>query len=147
MRFALEWRDRRIGSMQTPRRFLDYIVDGESLYEQHGVDFIGALGWGGAETDEEAARRLLLEEDPDVDNRVAVYICPEDGDLLCGAVTAVIQRVGDEVVWRDLALSSYDFLEEKWHHDSTGFSQWSELRFPATDYAEAIANRPRSARQ
>jgi hypothetical protein len=29
--------------MQTPRRFLDYIVDGESLYERHGFDLISCL--------------------------------------------------------------------------------------------------------
>lgn len=145
MDFSLEWRDRRVGSMQTPRRFLDYVVGGESLYEQHGADFIGPLGWLRVEADEEAARRLLRKEEPDVGDRVAVYVCPEDADLLCGAITAVIERAGDEIVWRDLAMSSYDHLEERWHHDATGFEAWSELRFPATGYYEAIANRPKPA--
>ncbi len=86
MRLALEWRDRRIGSAQTPRRFLDYVVDDVSLYEKHGADFIGALGWLPEEADSGAAQRLLRKQAPDVGDRVALYICPEDGDLLCGAI-------------------------------------------------------------
>jgi hypothetical protein len=145
MDFALEWRDRRVGSAQTPRQFLDYIVDGESLYEQHGADFIGPLGWLLVDADEEAARRLLRKEKLDVEGRVAVYVCPECADLLCGAITAVIERVGDEIVWRSLAMSSYDHLEGRRHHEATGFEAWGELRFPATGYYDAIVNRPRPA--
>jgi hypothetical protein len=154
MEFALEWRNRRIekartpvSSGQTPVRFLDYVIDGESLYEQHGVDLISPLGWGRLECDEQSARRLLLEDEPDVEGRVAVYVCPECGDLLCGAITAVIERVGDEIIWRDLAVSSVDWSGEdgvgRWHHDASGFETWSVLRFPATDYSAAILNRPK----
>jgi len=138
MKFDLEWRDRRVGSSQTPRRFLDYIVDGDSLYERHGADFIAPLGWLPADEDEKAARRLLREEPPDVDGRVALYICPEDGDLLCGAITARIERDGEDIIWSDLAMSSFDFVEQKWHHDP----KWDELRFPASEYRKAIAERP-----
>ena len=144
MNFALEWRDRRTGTMQTPRRFLDYVIEGESLYEQHGADWIGPLGqWLPVEADEKAARRLLRKEEPDVDDRVAVYVCPECADLDCGAITAVIERAGNEIVWRDLAMSSYDYDEGEWRHDATGFEKWCELRFPTTGYYEAIANRPK----
>jgi hypothetical protein len=44
-RFALSWSDRRAGPMQTPRRFLDFVVDGEALYGRFKHDYISCLGW------------------------------------------------------------------------------------------------------
>jgi hypothetical protein len=149
MRFELEWRDRRIGS--TPRRFLDYIVDGESLYDRHGYDFVSCLGWFMVEEDERAAGRLLGAEPPDAfDGSVAVYVCPECGDLLCGALTAFISREGDEVVWRDLAYITPDWSE--WVASNEAWSRGpadglEELRFPATDYIKAITDRPGVSRK
>ena len=151
MKFELEWRERRntlierpsrfTQAMQTPRRFLDFVIDGESLYDRHGWDVISGLGWLDAAEDEHAAQRLLLQEPPDVDERVALYVCPEDADPYCGAVTATIERDGDEIVWRDLAYSDFDWLQGAWSHDSTGFEEWCELRFPATTYRRVIVSR------
>ena len=143
MQFELEWRSRHAGPMQTPRRFLDYIVDGESLYDQFDFDLISPLGWGLAENS--AARRLLQKLPPDVDDRVAVYVCPEDADLFCGSITARIRRDGDDIVWTDLAHSSYDVLDDCWRHDTSALAAWSELRFPATSYNEAIEHRSAAA--
>jgi len=143
MDFALEWRDRRVGPNQTPRRFLDFVVDGASLYEGHGIDFIAALGWLKPQVDEQVAQRLLTNEGPELEGRVALYICPECGDLDCGAVTAKIQREGDEVVWRETAFSSIDWSAEEWRHDPTGFEDWQELRFATSEYEEAILGRPK----
>ena len=140
MRFELDWRSREAGPLQTPRRFLDYIVDGESLYDELGFDLVSPLGWGLAENS--AARRLLQKLPPDVDDRVAVYVCPEDADLLCGSITVKIRRDGDDVVWTGLAYSTYDVVDDCWRHDSSGLPHWDELRFPATAYHDAIEHRP-----
>ena len=142
MRFELAWHDRRLGSMQTPRRFLDYIVDGESLYERHGFDLISCLGWFVPEEDAKAARRLLRDEPPDLQDRVAIYVCPEDADLLCGALTAIVERQGAEIVWRAIANSQFDSVVDSWHHDDTSFSDWPDLRFDAKEYWRAITERP-----
>jgi hypothetical protein len=85
--FTLEWRDRRVDASQTPRRFLHFIVDGQSLYERHQADFISCLGWFVPAEDLHAAARLLRDEQPDVGDRVSSYVCPECGDLYCGAIT------------------------------------------------------------
>lgn len=47
--------------------------------------------------------RVLLGEMPAElpSGRVPIYVCPQCGDLGCGAVTAVIERTPDTVVWRD----------------------------------------------
>ena len=148
MRFELEWRDREVGKWQTPCRFLDYVIDGEGLYERHEQDKVSCLGWLQPEHDESAAQRLLCKDAPDLDGRVAVYVCAEDADLLCGAITVIVEREGDEVVWRDMAFSYPDWdktegTHQAWCHDSTGFEEWQELRFPATAYEQTILGRPR----
>ena len=130
---------------QTPRRFLDFVVDGVSLYDRSDLDFIAPLGWLSVEEDEASAERLLGTAPPDLDGRVALYICPEDADLYCGAVTATIERESNEVIWRHMAFSSFDYDEDRWVHDTEGFGDFQELRFPAAEYSEAIANRPKPA--
>jgi hypothetical protein len=111
------------------------------------MDFIASLGWLDSDQDEHAAQRLLGREGPDLEGRVAIYICPECGDLDCGAITAKIEREGNETVWRGMGFSSIDWSEESWGHDQSGFEEWQELRFPTLVYEEAIVSRPaRSSR-
>jgi len=87
--------------MQTPRRFLGFIVGGESLEEHHGFDLI-LLPWL-----VRACRRtrrphggFSRDESSDLDDRVAVYVCLEDADLLCGALSAIAERQSPESMWR-----------------------------------------------
>jgi hypothetical protein len=144
LRFELGWWERRVaGGTQTPRRFLDFIVDGASLYERHGSDLIGCLGWFDAVEDDRAAARLLRDEPPEVDGRVAVYVCPECADLDCGAITVAIERQGPAIVWRAPALTTPDDEAGGWHHDEGELADWPELRFDAREYWSAIASRPR----
>jgi hypothetical protein len=141
-RFALEWRDRRPANGTSSRRFLDFLIDDESLYERYQLESISCLGWQFAEADEEAARRLLGEGEPDIENRVALYVCPECGDVKCGAVTAIVEPQVDEIVWRDLANTWLDWdNDETWVHDPL-VPELSLLRFAADEYRRAIAERP-----
>lgn len=107
------------------------------------MDRISCLGWFLPDQDELAARRLLGEEPPDLDGRVATYVCPEDADLLCGAISAHVTRDSGDVVWRDLADSYFDHATGQWDHDSQPFESWPELRFEAGIYETAIRSRPR----
>ena len=146
MRFELEWRDRRVsGGGQTPRRFLDYIVDGASLYERHCDDDISPLGWLSSDYDAAAAQRLLGHAAPDLGERTAIYVCPECADLLCGAISVVIKPDGDEVGWLDIAYSIFDYSAGEWDHDPAEFESGQELRFPWDEYSQAILLRPRPA--
>jgi hypothetical protein len=87
---------------------------------------------------------LLPEQPPDLDGRVAIFVCWVCGDLDCGAVTVVIERDGDEIIWRDLANSypDYDSLDEAWVHRRE-YPDLTELRFDSTAYPAAIAALPR----
>jgi hypothetical protein len=98
----LAWKRREGGSGKTQRDYLDFIVDGQPLSEMIGGDLASCLGWFVPEENTKAVRRLLLEEPPDFpNNRRSLYVCPECGDLGCGAVSAAIEQIGDKIIWRD----------------------------------------------
>lgn len=140
--FALAWTERRVGPMQSHRRFLDYVIDGDSFYRRHGHDLVSVLGWFVPEQDELAAQRLIGSEPPDLDGRTAIAVCPEDGDLLCGVLTARIVEDDAVVQWIALAYSYYNHESEIWQHDPFRLAQGPELRFEAEQYGAAIGQRP-----
>lgn len=92
------------GGATTERWSWDFVVDDQSLAAAVGGDIAGALGWGEPAVEARVVDKLLGRAAPDLPpDRVAVYICPECGDLSCGAVTVSVARDGDAVVWRDFA--------------------------------------------
>jgi hypothetical protein len=141
--FDLVWTDRRLGAMQTPRRFLDYVIGGRSFYDLHGQDRVSVLGWFVPAEDERAAERLVTGS-ADLDGRTAIAVCPEDGDLVCGAITAKIVISDEEVQWTKLALSSYDHVDGSWTHDALVLPEVSELRFDSMQYRSVISSRPKT---
>jgi hypothetical protein len=134
----LQWYAVRDGE----RRFLDYVVDGESLFELHGSDdnLVSPLGWTVPEWDEQVARRLLGEEPPDFEGRVSIWVCVVCGEIECGAITARTTHDVDEVVWWDFAFTYSDYA------DGVVCVQqprpWAPIRFDAPSYRAAIEGRP-----
>jgi predicted RNA-binding Zn-ribbon protein involved in translation (DUF1610 family) len=109
----LEWKRRTGGDGKTQRDYLDFVIDGESLSEKIGGDLISCLGWLAAEENAEAANRIMLKAASELPgSRYALYVCPECGELGCGAVTAIIERVNDKIIWRDFAFQN-DYDGEK----------------------------------
>jgi len=54
-----------------------------------------------------AVRRLLLEEPADFPNeRRSLYVCPECGDIGCGAVTVAIEKRDNSIIWRDFGFEN-----------------------------------------
>lgn len=79
------------GAIRTHREYLDFEIDGARLGESlrsRGDDVI-------------AVAPADLGLDALHDGRVPLFVCPECGDLGCGAVTVIVERTADEVVWRD----------------------------------------------
>lgn len=91
--------------MQTPRRFLDFHIDGRSLLEILGSpDAVTLMGWIPHTLQQNELNKLLLLTPSElVEDRRELYVCPECGDLGCGAVTAVVTRRGDHILWTDFA--------------------------------------------
>src|SRR4051794_40409173 len=109
-KLQLAWRDRSGGGGRTARRFLDIVVHGLPLLEVLGCpqsDFISRLGLGSAEVQQNSVDHLLLKLPPDSPSkRVLLLVCPECGDLGCGAFSARITRSGEDYVWSDFAFEN-----------------------------------------
>ena len=137
---VLQWRRRdRADHANADRRFLDFVVGGRSLYDAHRRDLISPLGWGVPEWQDHTARKLLGEASADIEEgRVAIYVCPECGDVSCGSITVQLTREPGVVTWADAANSWLDSGTEGWHHDPLG---WPTLRFEEAAYRRILTRR------
>ncbi|MFC5799988.1 oxidoreductase [Streptomyces formicae] len=137
------------GGYQAHRDFMDFIVDGRPLlFQLSDLDAVSPLA-----SDIPPAifthqvRGLLLEADaPLRDGRYVIYGCPECEGLDCGAVTAVIERDGDAVVWRDFAWQTAETADL----ELNGYHGIGPFRFRAAEYRAELerllddeASRPR----
>ena len=106
-------RIRRGTDLKKERQFLDFVVDGVSLYGLIGerYDLISVLGfdlWPGV-VDEILSQLKGLARSEAPANRVPVYVCAECSDLDCGALTVEVVREGEIVQWRNWGYqNSYD---------------------------------------
>ncbi|KUO19370.1 oxidoreductase [Streptomyces dysideae] len=127
------------GDYQVHRDFVDFIVDGRPLlFQLSDLDAVSPLA-----SDVPPAiftaqvRSLLLEaEAPLPGGRYVIYGCPECEDLACGAVTAVIDKEGDDYIWRDFA----------WQTDVAadlglnGYHGIGPFRFHGAEYRAALGS-------
>jgi hypothetical protein len=93
----------RSGGISVAERWTwDFVVDGQPLSRVIRADVAGALGWGDAAWEASIADKLLRRTDPDLPpDRIALYVCPECGDLSCGALTAAVAAEDDTIVWHN----------------------------------------------
>jgi hypothetical protein len=105
------------GAYQAHREFMDFIVDGRPLlFRLSDLDAVSLLASDVPPTVFTAhVRRLLLKAEPPLaGGRYIIYGCPECEGLECGAVTAVIERDGDDIVWRDFAWQTDETADVEW---------------------------------
>ena len=72
------------------------------------------------------------------DGRYVIYGCPECEDLACGAVTAVIERDGQEgedYIWRDFAWQTAEHADP----ELNGYHGIGPFRFRGAEYREALS--------
>ncbi len=127
------------GDYQVHRDFIDFIVDGRPLLHQlSDLDAVSPLA-----SDVPPAiftaqvRGLLLEADaPLAGGRYVIYGCPECADLACGAVTAVIERDGDDYVWRDFAWQTDPHADL----ELNGYHGIGPFRFRGAEYRDALGS-------
>ncbi|MCD9876415.1 oxidoreductase [Streptomyces guryensis] len=129
------------GDYQVHRDFVDFIVDGRPLlFQLSDLDAVSPLA-----SDippaifTEQVRGLLLEAEPPLPGgRYVIYGCPECADLACGAVTAIIEREGQEgedYVWRDFAWQT----DEHADLELNGYHGIGPFRFHGAEYRDALA--------
>ena len=104
----------RIGSADPRKReryTFDFVVNGVSLFEAtkaSGSDMCGSLSDPKFEREVagringEIAAALTSDVPAGSGRRVALFVCPECGDLGCGAVTVLITRNDHRVQWSEL---------------------------------------------
>ncbi len=109
------------GAYKSERHFLDFVVNGTSLWERVGKlnDMVTVLCREFAiDETRKAVHRLLLTEKADFpDDRRSLFICSECGDLGCGAISLIVVKEGKSIIWkafgyentheRDVKLSDY----------------------------------------
>jgi hypothetical protein len=149
----LSWRTREGrqlggGAYQTQREYLDFVVDGHSLGETLGVapgGFIGCLGWGESAYQGELVQRLLLARPAELETgRQVLYVCPECGDIGCGAITAVIDQAGDSYLWSQFGLErNYQLDEDSPLFDLSEYAAIGPFRFDKQQYSNALTNWPK----
>lgn len=125
------------GDYQVHRDFMDFLVDGRPLlFQLSDLDAVSPLA-----SDVPPAiftthvRRLLLEADaPLAGGRYVIYGCPECESLECGAVTAVIERDGTDIVWRDFAWQTYETVDLA----RSGYHGIGPFRFDGDQYRQEL---------
>ncbi|MFF4833464.1 oxidoreductase [Streptomyces sp. NPDC001315] len=125
------------GGYQIHRDFLDFVVDGRPLlYQLSDLDAVSPLASDVPPAIfTEQVRNLLLEaQAPLPGGRYVIYGCPECADLACGAVTAVIDRHGDDYVWRDFAWQT----EQDVDLELNGYHGIGPFRFHGREYRAAL---------
>jgi predicted RNA-binding Zn-ribbon protein involved in translation (DUF1610 family) len=93
------------------RHSFDFVVNGASLFEATQAikyDMCGSLS--NPLFEREIAQRvnqrtaaMLTSDVPIGGHRVALFVCPECGDVACGAITARVSRTERGVQWSDFA--------------------------------------------
>ncbi|UPT63301.1 MAG: hypothetical protein M0D54_01660 [Hyphomonadaceae bacterium JAD_PAG50586_4] len=134
-------KDRHV--FRSERWSVDFLVGGRSLFELLGGqnrDLSGAFLTKRDKvfrrTNENAATRELFSEVAAGGIRLSLYVCPECGDLGCGALTCEAKRVGDKVVWCNFG-SETGIAE--YPSDFASYADVGPFEFDGHQYAEAIA--------
>ncbi|MDO0938235.1 oxidoreductase [Streptomyces sp. DG2A-72] len=127
------------GDYRVHRDFVDFIVnDRPLLFQLSDLDAVSPLA-----SDVPPAiftaqvRSLMLETDaPLPGGRYVIYGCPECEDLGCGAVTAVIEKEGDDYIWRDFAWQTEEYADL----ELNGYHGIGPLRFRGAEYRTALSS-------
>jgi hypothetical protein len=127
------------GDYQVHRDFVDFIVNGQPLlFQLSDLDAVSPLA-----SDVPPAiftaqvRSLLLEADAPLEGgRYVIYGCPECADLACGAVTAVIEKLGEDYVWRDFAWQT----DERADLELNGYHGIGPFHFRGAEYRDALGS-------
>ena len=141
---VLRWDNRKIKSdRQSQRDFLDFVIDGKSLYqtfETISYDLISCLGWGLQDEQQQAKLRLTLQASTDFPNqRQSLYICPECGDLGCGAISLRVVEQSGLIIWQDFG---YENNFEDCVHWVPELTNLGPFRFDLNDYKGTILKAP-----
>lgn len=129
---------RQVSLNKTERNYLDFIVSGQplkTLLNLEKSDLITPFGWGdNKEYTKQILRIFRLQEKSNLQSgRIMLYVCPECGDIGCGAITALIQDLGDRIIWKDFGYEtdSGEVMEK--------YSDIPQVEFERQSYFQAFS--------
>lgn len=128
------------GSTIIDRKYIDFIVNGQSLEKLlHIAPYgeIGTFGWSeNIEYENKCVDEFLgLEKSELESGRTSFYVCGECGDIGCGAITAKIIVTEKAVIWKDFA---YEDLSEE-ELDFTDYKGIGPFEFDKIEYSITIS--------
>lgn len=128
------------GGGKTHRLWLDFVIDGSSLHDAADLQgSIGCLGWGPPDFELLSIRQLQRKAPAPIEgNRVMLYVCPECGDLGCGAFTTRVARDGDVITWSDFAFEN-DY--EPVNTDDDSYAKIGPFHFNSQEYWQTFEAR------
>lgn len=137
----LVWKTREGGKGRTKRDYLDFVIDGIPLGDFFSKwDYIGCLGSDFISYDLEMVEKLLTNLPSDLnDDRYSIYVCPECGDIGCGAITAQIIKSNEGFIWQKFGLQN-NYEDEIRYQDE--FKKIGPFLFKESEYVKVLTNRP-----
>src|SRR5688572_23950833 len=107
---SLSFKERFTERKEGDRWSMDFLINDQELREYLGISDSGLLGCFGWRTNREYEMKLLNElregKFLSSDNGLfPLYVCPECGDIECGAIVCEIEIDSGYVVWKKFAHS------------------------------------------
>ena len=126
------------GMSKAERNYIDFIVSGQSLGQIFGIpnfDRIGTFGWSpNKEYENNRIDEFLGIAEPELTSgRTSFYVCPQCGDIGCGAITATIEVTDTLVIWKDFGYED-DYSEP----ELADYKQIGPFTFDKTEYFAVI---------
>ena len=141
---SFNWKHRRrkflFFTNKTKKRYIDFIVSGKSLRQILWIsklDRIGIFGWGSNKDYEFIQiKEYLKQRKPELSiGRTMFYVCPECGDIGCGAITAEIIEIENKIVWKEFAYeNSYS------EPDTETYKRIGPFEFDKKEYEQVFEN-------
>jgi hypothetical protein len=120
------------GGGKHERFTVDFLVNGQSLYELlsvHRLDLVGRFSQDAQAWNEESANIFLTKQSADLENgRIMLYVCPECGDIGCGAINSY--------TWTEFG---YENNYDPQMIDLDSYRAIGPFRFQFDEYCEVIA--------
>jgi hypothetical protein len=127
------------GNGKHERFTVDFLINGQSLYDllsAHRRDLAGRFSQGAQVWNEESAHIFLTMKPADLKNgRIMLYVCPECGDIGCGAITVRVTKSDESYIWTEFGYEN-DYDSEMTDLDS--YRLIGPFQFKVDEYCEAI---------
>jgi len=126
------------GTTKADRKYIDFIVSGQSLGQLFGLpdfDLIGTFGWTeNKEYENKHIDEFLGIEKAELETgRTCFYVCAECGDIGCGAITAKIEVNDNNIIWKDFGYEN-NYSEP----DLTDYKQIGPFIFDKRQYCKTL---------